>query len=86
MFLMDALLVKRREISERIKAVLAERGWSQNQLAEAMGVPRSYVTRILTVTKTSSPPTLRTIVAIEKALQASIIDISRSQIKELTEK
>ena len=82
---MDALALKWQGIVERITKILKERGWSQAELARRAGVPRSYVTRLMQVNSEGSPPTLRTLVSIETALQAPVIDIAHSRVKELTE-
>lgn len=85
MFLMEALETKWHGIVARITKILKEREWSQAELARRAGVPRSYITRIMQVNPDGSPPTLRTLVAIETALQAPVIDVARSRIGELSE-
>ena len=82
---MEALEAKWEAIVARIAKILKERGWNQAELARRASVPRSYITRVMHVDPKGSPPTLRTLVAIETALQAPIIDVSRSRIRELKE-
>ena len=82
---MDALQAKWQAITERIAKILKEREWSQAELARRAGVPRSYVTRLMGVNPNDSPPTLRTLIALEIALQAPVIEVSRSRVKELSE-
>jgi transcriptional regulator with XRE-family HTH domain len=85
MFLMEAVITKWQGIADRIAKILKERQWSQAELGRRANVPRSYVTRVMQVDPKGSPPTLRTLVAIETALQASVIEIAHSRIKELSE-
>ena len=82
---MDALTTKWEAVTARIAKILKEREWSQAELARRAGIPRSYITRLMQVDPEGSPPTLRTLVAIEGALQASVIDVSRSRVAELSE-
>ena len=81
---MDALTAKRHGIADRIKAILAEKSWSQNKLAETAGISRSYITRILRVKDGESPPTIATIVKLETALEAIILEAARSPNSEQT--
>ncbi len=81
---MEALTVKWQGIADRIAKILKERQWGQAELARRMGVPRSFVTRVMQVDPEGSPPTLRTLASIEAALQAPVIEIARSRIKELS--
>ena len=65
---MEALEAKWKAIAARIAKILKERGWSQAELARRAGIPRSHVTRLMRSDPEGSPPTLRTLVAIETAL------------------
>jgi transcriptional regulator with XRE-family HTH domain len=60
----------RTQVSQRIKAILKEKGLKQQELADSAGMSKSYLSRILHGTIN---PTIETIEALEKALQAHII-------------
>lgn len=65
---------KKEQIALRIRALLDQKGWSQQQLADAMGVNKSYISKILSGEQNM---TLEGISSIEKALGFSIIDIRK---------
>ena len=62
----------RNQISQRIKAILKEKGLKQQELAHLAGMSKSYLSRILHGTIN---PTIETIEQLEKALQTHIIII-----------
>jgi transcriptional regulator with XRE-family HTH domain len=62
----------RTQISQRIKAVLKEKGLKQQELADSAGMSKSYLSRIL---HGKINPTIETIEQLEKALQTHIIII-----------
>ena len=62
----------RTQISQRIKAVLKEKGLKQQELADSAGMSKSYLSRILHGTIN---PTIETIEQLEKALKTHIIII-----------
>lgn len=63
---------KKEQIASRIRALLDQKGWSQQQLADAMGVNKSYVSKILSGEQNM---TLEGISSIEKALGERIVDV-----------
>ncbi|TAJ17319.1 MAG: XRE family transcriptional regulator [Dehalococcoidia bacterium] len=61
--------------ADRVAQIMDEEGTSRSELAEAMGVSRAYVTKIMT-----APPnlTLRSLAAVALALEAQVeITVSR---------
>jgi transcriptional regulator with XRE-family HTH domain len=60
-------------ISERIKAILEEKDWYQQQLADGIGSNKSNISQIL---HGNVNLTLETIVALEEALGESIIQVT----------
>jgi transcriptional regulator with XRE-family HTH domain len=63
---------KKKLIAKRIRLLLKEKEWSQQDLAEAMDVNKSYISKILAGDQNM---TLEGITSIEKALGKRIIDI-----------
>ena len=63
------------EVSDRIADALAARGWTQRQLAEALGKRESYVSRVLAG---GVNLTLKTIAQFEVALGVSLIQVEGS--------
>lgn len=64
------LEAKKELIAIRVRTVLQEKGWSQQQLADAMGVNKSYVSKILAGEQNM---TLSGISSIEEALNTPIV-------------
>ncbi len=62
---------KKRLLAQRIRIVLKEKGWTQQDLADAMNVNKSYISKILAGEQNM---TLEGITSIEKALGKRIID------------
>ena len=62
----------KKAVSERISALLVKKGWTQQELADALEKPKSYISEILHGKKNL---TLRVISEIEKALGAKILKI-----------
>jgi ribosome-binding protein aMBF1 (putative translation factor) len=65
---------KKKLVAFRIKAILEEKGWSQQDLADAMGSYKSYISKILSGEQNM---TLEGITSVEEALNAPIIEILR---------
>ena len=63
-------------ISNRIREVLDEKGWTQQQLADALGKDKGDISRILSG---SVNLTLETIALIEEALKANIIQTTKKK-------
>ena len=70
---------KRKRVGLRVKLLLEERGWSQARLAKLAHMPQSRISDIL---GGSVNLTINSIVALEKALGASIIDIANPNATE----
>ena len=68
------LNTKKELIALRVRTVLDEKGWSQQKLADAMGVNKSYVSKILAGEQNM---TWEGITTIERALNSPIIDIRK---------
>jgi transcriptional regulator with XRE-family HTH domain len=60
----------RTQISQRIKAVLEEKGLKQQDLADSAGMSKSYLSRIINVTIN---PTIDTIEQLQNALKTPIL-------------
>ncbi len=62
-------------VSENVRRILDSRGWDQSKLAEASGVSRSTVSRILSGKMSSSLPNLAKIVeALDVSLDRLMAD------------
>lgn len=72
----DRLESLKKGISERIREVLTEKGWSQQQLADALGKDKGDISRILSG---SVNLTLETVALIEEALGANIIQATKKK-------
>ena len=68
------LNTKKELIALRIRLILDDKGWTQQQLADAMEVNKSYVSKILAGEQNM---TLEGITSIEKALNSTIIEIKK---------
>lgn len=66
------LETKKELIAKRVREILEEKEWSQQRLADAMRVNKSYVSKILAGEQNM---TLSGIYSIEKALSTPIIEI-----------
>ena len=64
----------RIHIADRIKAVLTQKGWRQQQLADATGFSKSYISLVLSG---AINVTIDTIEIMEKALKEHIITIPK---------
>lgn len=62
----------RKKIGERIRTILDKKGWKQQQLADASGFTKSYISLIISG---SMNITLETIETLEKALNEPIIEV-----------
>lgn len=70
----NALEEKKKEVAERVVALLKSKGWSQAELGRQSGLPRSFITKIL---QADANLTLSSIVALETAFEASILKVSK---------
>jgi transcriptional regulator with XRE-family HTH domain len=61
------------QIAERLRAILTEKDWKQQDLVRATGFTKSYVSLILSAEKNL---TLETIEKLETALKTPIIRVS----------
>lgn len=66
------LNTKKELIALRVRRVLDEKGWSQQNLADAMQVNKSYISKVLAGEQNM---TLEGITSLEKALKERIIEI-----------
>src|ERR1043165_1160741 len=75
---------KKKFIAFRIRSILQKKGWAQQQLADAMNVNKSYVSKVLAGEQNLS---LEGIFSIERSLGAPIldVDITNDEKKEYTE-
>lgn len=62
------------QIASRIRAILEEKGWRQQDLVRASGLTKAYISLILSG---SMNLTLETIETLEKALKEPIIKMTR---------
>lgn len=62
----------KKQFGQRIKDLRAERGLNQEELAEKVGVFRTYMSRIETG---AANPTLTMIYALADALNVSVLDL-----------
>jgi transcriptional regulator with XRE-family HTH domain len=69
---MDKLSQKRQQVATRIAALLEEKGWTQQQLADKAGVKKSYISSVLAG---DANLTLSSIVRFETALKALILTV-----------
>ena len=60
------------QIADRIREILDKKGWKQQQLADASGLTKAYVSRIMSG---SLNLTLETIETLERALNEKIIKV-----------
>ena len=60
----------RTQVSQRIKAILKEKGLKQQELADSAGMSKSYLSRIIHGTIN---PTIDTIEQLENALKTPIL-------------
>jgi transcriptional regulator with XRE-family HTH domain len=70
---MDKLERKRRLIAKRIATILEAKGWSQQDLADAAGKGKSYISAIMAG---EANLTLASIVNLEEALREEIISVT----------
>lgn len=63
---------KKEMIADRVRTILNQRGWTQQQLADAMDVHKSYISKVLAGQQNM---TLEGITSIEKALGEQILFI-----------
>ena len=68
------LNTKKELIALRVRHVLEEKGWSQQNLADAMQVNKSYISKVLVGEQNM---TLEGITSLEKALNEQIIEIRK---------
>ena len=64
----------REQIADRIRTVLKEKEWRQQDLVNATGFTKSYISLVLSAEKNL---TLETIEVIQTALKSKIIDIPK---------
>lgn len=64
----------RLQIADRIRGILAKKGWKQQQLANVSGLTKAYVSQILAGTLNL---TLETIETLERALKEPVIKVPR---------
>ena len=67
---MDSALHQR--FADRVRKLVLQRGWSQNQFADAAEVSRGHLSHVLGGKKS---PTLRTMEKIAKALDVEVRDL-----------
>jgi transcriptional regulator with XRE-family HTH domain len=60
------------KVADRIRTILAKKSWKQQQLADASGFTKSYISLILSG---SINITLETVEILEKALNEPIIEV-----------
>jgi transcriptional regulator with XRE-family HTH domain len=61
-----------RKVSQRLKALMAEKGLSTNRLADFSGVGRGRLSEIL---RAQSSPTLRTLARLAAALEVPVREL-----------
>ncbi len=64
----------KKSVAIRIASILKAKGWSNNQLGREAGLPKSFISSIMSG---MANPTLETIAKLETALQTPIIRVLR---------
>ena len=68
----------KKAISERIASILKEKDWSNNQLGRESGLPKSFISTIMSG---EANLTLETIAKLENALETPIIRVLKPKGK-----
>ncbi len=64
----------KNQVADRIRAILAEKGWKQADLARESGFPKGYISLVLSAQKNL---TLETIEILQSALKTPILHIGK---------
>jgi transcriptional regulator with XRE-family HTH domain len=68
-------LAIQRALGDRVRALRAAKGWTQERLVEASGLDRSFIAQIESGRRN---PSLRTIARLARGLQVEIADLFRA--------